>query len=165
MIVKMKSLPHGTHQYSHTRQAIVNQIVVILDDYHIIKFATLKTNVYSHRPLWINSLWFLMIVRMKSLPHWKQMVVLTQETGNCASSHCDTWQLSKWKVGGGKGGGGEVGHVHLQLRAVGNYRARILDFRTCHLIQKRMYFAPGLVTDPDRIRFVPKRMNIEHIRR
>ena len=43
--------------------------------------------------LWIISLWFLMIVRIKNLPHWKHTAVFLQGTGHCESNSCDSWRL------------------------------------------------------------------------
>ena len=43
--------------------------------------------------LWIISLWFLTIVRMKKFPHWKHTAVFLQGTGHCESNSCDSWRL------------------------------------------------------------------------
>ena len=49
-----------------------------------------QPHVDSHKhksSLWIISLWFLTIVRMKNFPHWKHTA------GHCESNSCDSWRL------------------------------------------------------------------------
>ena len=56
-----------------------------------------QPHVDSHKhksSLWIISLWFLTIIRMKKLPHWKHTAVFLQGRGHCESNSYDSWWLS-----------------------------------------------------------------------